>query len=39
LTSAREKLDRLVKALLQEETVDQRMLAEILGPRPQQNPG
>jgi cell division protease FtsH len=37
LTSAREKLDRLVKALLQEETVDQRMLAEILGPRPQQN--
>jgi cell division protease FtsH len=39
LTSAREKLDRLVKALLQEETVHQRMLAEILGPRPQQHPG
>jgi cell division protease FtsH len=35
LTSAREKLDRLVKTLLLEETVDQRMLAEILGPRPQ----
>jgi cell division protease FtsH len=39
LISAREKLDRLVKALLQEETVGQPMLAEILGPRPQQNPG
>jgi cell division protease FtsH len=36
LTSAREKLDRLVKTLLQEETVDQHMLTEILGPRPQQ---
>jgi cell division protease FtsH len=35
LTSARDKLDRLVKALLQEETVGQPMLAEILGPRPQ----
>ncbi len=38
LTSAREKLDRLVKALLQEETVDQQMLTEILGSRPQQKP-
>jgi len=35
LTSAREKLDRLVKTLLQEETVGQHMLTEILGPRPQ----
>ena len=31
--------DRLVKALLQEETVDQHMLTEILGPRPQQTLG
>jgi cell division protease FtsH len=34
LTRAREKLDRLVKALLQEETIAQDRLAEILGPRP-----
>jgi len=34
LTRAREKLDRLVKTLLQEETVGQHMLTEILGPRP-----
>ncbi|HEY6364616.1 MAG TPA: ATP-dependent zinc metalloprotease FtsH [Candidatus Binatia bacterium] len=34
LTSAREKLDRLVRALLQEETIDQHMLEEVLGPRP-----
>ena len=34
LTHAREKLDRLVKVLLQEETVAQDRLAEILGPRP-----
>jgi cell division protease FtsH len=39
LSSAREKLDRLVKALLQEETIGQHMLAEILGPRPQQSLG
>jgi cell division protease FtsH len=38
LTSAREKLEHLVRALLLEETVGQRMLIEILGPRPQQNP-
>jgi cell division protease FtsH len=35
LTGAREKLDRLVKTLLQEETVGQDALAEILGPRPE----
>jgi cell division protease FtsH len=39
LTSAREKLDRLVNTLLQEETVGQHMLTEILGPRPQQTLG
>jgi ATP-dependent Zn protease len=39
LSSTREKLDRLVKALLQEETIGQHMLAEILGPRPQQSLG
>jgi cell division protease FtsH len=36
LTSAHKKLDRLVKTLLQEETVGQHMLIEILGPRPQE---
>jgi cell division protease FtsH len=35
LTNARDKLDRLVEALLREETVGREMLAEILGPRPQ----
>jgi cell division protease FtsH len=34
LTGARDKLDDLVKALLQEETIDQAGLARILGPRP-----
>jgi cell division protease FtsH len=34
LTGAREKLDDLVKVLLQEETIDQAGLARILGPRP-----
>jgi cell division protease FtsH len=34
LTGARDKLDNLVKALLQEETIDQDELARILGPRP-----
>jgi cell division protease FtsH len=34
LTGARDKLDDLVKALLQEETIDQDELARILGPRP-----
>ena len=34
LTGAREKLDRLVDTLLKEETVDQTVLAEILGERP-----
>jgi cell division protease FtsH len=35
LTGARDKLDDLVKALLQEETIDQDELARILGPRPE----
>ncbi len=34
LQSARDKLDRLVQALLHEETLDQDRLAQILGPRP-----
>jgi cell division protease FtsH len=34
LAGAREKLDRLVNVLLQEETVAQERLAEIFGPRP-----
>jgi cell division protease FtsH len=34
LTGARDKLDDLVKALLQEETIDQDDMARILGPRP-----
>jgi cell division protease FtsH len=34
LLSARPKLDRLVNVLLQEETVAQERLVEILGPRP-----
>jgi cell division protease FtsH len=34
LTGARDKLDDLVKALLQEETIDQDELARTLGPRP-----
>jgi cell division protease FtsH len=35
LTDARDKLDRLVHALLQEETVDEETLAHVLGPRPE----
>jgi cell division protease FtsH len=35
LTDAREKLDRLVNALLQEETIDQEELEKVLGPRPE----
>ena len=34
LARAREKLDRLVDVLLQDETVAQERLAEIFGPRP-----
>jgi cell division protease FtsH len=37
LASGREKLDRLVNVLLQEETVAQERLAEILGARPPKN--
>jgi cell division protease FtsH len=36
-TDARQKLDQLAQALLQEETLDQPMLIEVLGPRNQQN--
>jgi cell division protease FtsH len=35
LTDAREKLDKLVNALLQEETIDQEELEKVLGPRPE----
>jgi cell division protease FtsH len=35
LTGARERLDRLVEALLREETIDQAELGQILGPRPE----
>jgi cell division protease FtsH len=35
LMNAREQLDRLVEALLQEETGDQESLVRILGPRPE----
>jgi cell division protease FtsH len=35
LTSARDKLDKLVKVLLQEETIDRDALGRILGPRPE----
>jgi cell division protease FtsH len=35
LTDAREQLERLVRTLLQEETIDQDELARILGPRPE----
>jgi cell division protease FtsH len=35
LTSARDKLDQLVQALLKEETVDQDELTRVLGPRPE----
>jgi len=35
LTEAHDLLDRLVKALLQEETIDQDEMARILGPRPE----
>jgi cell division protease FtsH len=35
LTGGREQLDRLVQALLQEETIDQEGLEQILGPRPE----
>ena len=38
LTDARQSLDRLVDALLQEETVDLDELNRILGPRPQAEP-
>ena len=34
LAGARDKLDRLVQALLKEETIDQEALSRILGPRP-----
>jgi cell division protease FtsH len=34
LASEREKLDRLVDTLLKDETIDQTVLAEVLGPRP-----
>ncbi|MFZ0889197.1 MAG: hypothetical protein WA005_12150 [Candidatus Binataceae bacterium] len=39
LTDNREKLDRLVEALLREETVAAEQLNRILGPRPQLMPG
>jgi cell division protease FtsH len=35
LTGEREKLDSLVQTLLHEETIDQDVLARILGPRPE----
>jgi cell division protease FtsH len=35
LTNAREQLDRLAHALLQQETLDQGALAQILGPHPE----
>lgn len=35
LTEAHDLLDRLVKALLHEETIDQDEMARILGPRPE----
>ncbi len=35
LTAQRDQLERLVQALLQEETIDQGALARILGPRPE----
>ena len=35
LTAARDRLDALVQALLRDETVDETVLAQILGPRPQ----
>jgi len=35
LTDARDLLDRLVEALLHEETIDQGELARVLGPRPE----
>jgi cell division protease FtsH len=35
LAEAREMLDRLVEALLHEETIDQEQLGHILGPRPE----
>jgi cell division protease FtsH len=38
LTGARDKLDRLVDALLHDETIDQDDLARILGPRPAGDP-
>jgi cell division protease FtsH len=38
LSGARDQLDRLVAALLQEETVDREHLESILGPRPQPEP-
>lgn len=34
LTATRDKLDQLVQALLRDETVDENVLAQILGPRP-----
>lgn len=35
LADTRERLDQLVSTLLQEETIDQDALVQILGPRPQ----
>jgi len=35
LTSARDRLDRLVEALLHEETIDQDDMTRVLGPRPE----
>jgi cell division protease FtsH len=35
LNDARGQLDRLVQALLKEETIDQETLAQVLGPRPE----
>jgi cell division protease FtsH len=37
LTDAKERLDDLVNTLLQEETIDQEVLTEILGPRPERD--
>jgi len=37
--SARDRLDALVNALLENETVTQEQLQDILGPRPERMPG
>jgi cell division protease FtsH len=39
LTDSRDRLDRLVQTLLQEETVAEDVLVPILGPRPDSRPG